>query len=78
LIPIPTTPNQADCCPPAVGIECFWLCDECAPLFTLVVEPGAGVFCVPKLPIVANEPKTAKPTWIPMSDNVPAEPIKVA
>ena len=79
LIAIPKTPNQADCCPPAVAIECFWLCDECAPLFSLIVKRGAGLVCVPKLPVIANEPKLAEPDWLRASEeSAPAEFRKAA
>ena len=78
MIAVPKTLSQANCCPPTAAIECFWLCDECASLFTLVVEPGAGVVCVPKLPVLATEPKVAKPNWLRSSKESLAESIKVA
>lgn len=31
---------------PLSRLEYFWLCDQCAPRFTLAVEPGNRVRCI--------------------------------
>jgi len=30
----------------SLGLECFWLCEQCTPRLTLAVGPGERVSCV--------------------------------
>jgi hypothetical protein len=49
--------------PPAQGvtrrIEFFWLCEECAPLLTLVFEKGLGIVTRPLLRAKASAASTS-------------------